>query len=160
MEVIIVQIIDEKFKDVWVNYVLQSAIATVVVFLVLTILTSMEKLIIVAAMGSTAFIVFALPKTPTAEPRRVIGGHFLCSLVGWLSILLFPQHFLIAASLSVGLAVFVMATTNTEHPPAAGTALGIVVAGFSVKLFLFIILSAVILAASKRLLDPWLKDLL
>ncbi len=154
------QIIDSKFRDMWINYVLQSAIATIVVFFLLAILTSMAELVIVAAIGSTAFIVFALPKTPTAEPRRVIGGHFLCSLVGWGCTLLFPQHFIIAASLSVGIAVFVMVTTDTEHPPAAGTSLGIVVAGFSTKLFLFIILSAIVLAASKKALDPWLKNLL
>ncbi|MEE8402983.1 MAG: HPP family protein [Candidatus Hydrothermarchaeaceae archaeon] len=154
------QIIDEKFRAMWINYALQSAIAFFVVFLLLMVLTTLAELVVAAAIGSTAFILFALPKSPTAMPRNVIGGHFFCVLIGWACAVLFPQNFIVAASLAVGVAVFVMVTTNTEHPPAAGTAMGIVVAGFSIKIFLFVMGSAIILTVSKKLLDPWLKDLL
>ncbi|MEE8403010.1 MAG: HPP family protein [Candidatus Hydrothermarchaeaceae archaeon] len=153
-------IIDEKFRAMWINYALQSAIAFFVVFLLLMVLTTLAELVVAAAIGSTAFIVFALPKSPTAKPRNVIGGHFVCVLIGWACTVLFPQNFILAAALAVGIAVFVMVTTNTEHPPAAGTAMGIVVAGFSPKLFLFVIFSALMLSATKKILDPWLKDLL
>ena len=52
-----------------------------------------------------------------------------------------------------------MVITNTEHPPAAATALGIVTGGWSVEVVIFILLSAVSLAIIRRLLRGYLRDL-
>jgi len=62
-------------------------------------------------------------------------------------------------SLSVGLSIFIMAITNTEHPPAAGTALGIVIQGWSYSTLLVIIITISLLSLTKYLLKSWLKDL-
>jgi len=62
-------------------------------------------------------------------------------------------------SLSVGLSIFVMVITNTEHPPAAGTALGIVVQGWSYSTIVIILITISLLSMTKYLLKPWLKDL-
>ena len=50
------------------------------------------------------------------------------------------------AVLSVGLSIFLMVLTRTEHPPAAGTALGLVVGGWALSAVLFVLLGAVILS--------------
>ena len=53
--------------------------------------------------------------------------------------------------------VLVMAVTNTEHAPAAGTALGIVVHEFSWALVIFVATSVLVLAAIHRLAGTKLK---
>jgi CBS-domain-containing membrane protein len=64
-----------------------------------------------------------------------------------------------AYALSVALALFFMTITNTEHPPAASTALGIVAYGASWQTVLFVLLFAVSLSIIRRLLGNWLRDL-
>ncbi len=60
----------------------------------------------------------------------------------------------------MGLCIFLMAATDTEHAPAAGTALAVVVQGFSWALVFFVASSVVVLSLIHRLLRPHLRDLL
>lgn len=62
-------------------------------------------------------------------------------------------------ALAVGLSIFLMAITNTEHPPAAGTALGVVAHAWSYQIVVFILLCAVSLAIVRRLFSSHLRDL-
>jgi CBS-domain-containing membrane protein len=71
--------------------------------------------------GASAFLVFAAPAVPFAQPRSVLGGHFLSALVGVLCYTLFGSSFWVAG-LSCGLATAFMVATKTWHPPAAATA--------------------------------------
>ena len=149
-------------KRLWLNYVWQSTIATLAMFLISLALT-MEHAVIVSSIASTAFIVFTMPKSITATARRVIGGHavgLLCG--GTMGILSWFFHFspLLTYSLSVGLAIFIMVVTDTEHPPAAGTALGVALSGLSIKIFVAVLSSTIILAAMHKILRPILKDLI
>ena len=68
--------------------------------------------------------------------------------------------FILAGALSVGLSIFLMTITDTEHPPAATTAIGIIASGWSYKIALFVLLSALCLSLARRLLRSRLKDLL
>lgn len=52
-----------------------------------------------------------------------------------------------------------MAVTNTEHPPAAGTTLGIVAYAWSHQIVIFVLVGAISLAVVRRLLRGYLKDL-
>ena len=62
---------------------------------------------------------------------------------------------------SVFVSIFLMATTDTEHPPASGTAMGVVIAGFAplFQLTVFIMASSALLLGVQRLLKERLKDL-
>ncbi len=149
-------------KKPWINYVWQSGLATLAMFLVSLVLT-MEHAVIVSSIASTAFIVFALPKSITATPRRVIGGHIVGLLCGGFALFisnLFYLSPLFMYSFSVGLAIFVMVVTNTEHPPAAGTALGVALSGFSLKILVSVVSSVIILVIIHRILQPYLRDLI
>ena len=55
--------------------------------------------------------------------------------------------------------VFQLAITNTEHPPAAGTALGIVAHEWAHEVVIFVLLAAISLAIVRRLLRGRLRDL-
>ncbi len=151
----------EEFSQHWRNYVFQSLLATVAIFVVLLVL-SLQQAVVVASIGATAFIVFAMPKNVTAQPRNVIGGH----LVGMMSGALFASlsHPLALKSmvmfpLAVGLSVFVMVVTDTEHPPASGTALGVAMTGLSIGVAGAIVTSAVVLSLIHHFLRPHLRDL-
>ena len=162
--------LDEKLRkeNMWPHYIFQSLLATFVMFLVLLLLINAP--VIVAALGASAFIVFAMPKNVTAQPRNLVGGHVVGAISGsvFASLLIILNmdsvfHQVIAASASVGLTIFIMVVTDTEHPPGCSTSLGLVIYGSTPShLFSyagFILISAVILSGVKHVLSPQLKDL-
>ena len=66
----------------------------------------------------------------------------------------------IAGAVSVGFAMFVMVITNTEHPPAAATSLGLVFHEWTVSSVVFIVSAAIVLSAVRIALRPKLVNLL
>ena len=73
---------------------------------------------LVAIPFATSIVtVLGSPKAEPGQPRALIGGHLLSTLIGLLIVKLFgPAPW--AAALAVGLAMIVMHLTNTFHPPA------------------------------------------
>ena len=103
-----------------------------------------------------------MPDNITAQPRNVIGGHIVGLLCGFLFSLIphFTLHFAIFIySLAVGTSLFLMVVTDTEHPPAAGTALGVVMPGISLQVIVVVVASIIILSVIHRILKPYLRDL-
>ena len=164
-------LIDKSFIQEPKRYLLQSLLATVAMAIILHFVGFLARGAIVAALGSSTFIAFAIPHSVTAQPRRMIGGHVVGLLSGFMcyyALLTGPigeisenlsSIIWIAGALSVGLSIFIMTITNTEHAPAAGTALGIVAHEWSVQTIIFIVVFAVSLAITRRLLRRYLKDL-
>ncbi len=105
---------------------------------------------------------FTVPSSVTASARNVIGGHVIGLVFGSVFALM-PQATPLAQdamfALAVGGAMLAMTATNTEHPPAAGTALGVVIAGFSWRVVLGTVVGAVVLALIHKLIRPYLRDL-
>lgn len=140
---------------------LQSLAASISIFVVFLILTT-EDIVFIASIGATAFIIFAMPESITAKPRNVIGGHITGIIVGTLSTLIPHQQILAAAavySIAVGVSMFIMVVIDTEHPPAAGTALGIAISGFSFNVIATLVLSALVLSLIHHFFRRNLKDL-
>lgn len=152
---------DAEFRQHWKNYVLQSILAAVALFIVLYFL-SMQHAVIIASLGATAFIVFAMPANITAQARNVIGGHIVGLSCGFLFSLI-PHPSLLSSlmvySLAVGASIFIMVVTDTEHPPASGTALGVAMTGITLNVLIVVIVSVIIFAVIHRMCKPYLKDL-
>jgi len=151
----------EELISYWKNYVFQSLLVALTTFVVLLFL-SLQEAVIVASIGATAFIVFAMPNSVTARPRNVIGGHLVGLLCGTLFALIQNSSFLysaVAYSLSVGLSIFIMVVIDTEHPPASGTALGVAITGFSAAVVLAVMTSAVVLSLVRYSFRRYLRDL-
>ncbi len=151
----------EEFRLFWKYYVFQSLLATIVVFVVLLLL-SIKHAVIIASIGATAFIVFAMPKMITAQARNVIGGHTIGLISGSLCALIpHPTIFLtaLAYSLAVGISILLMVILDAEHPPAAGTALGFALTGFSINAALALGISIIILSFAHYLFKSYLRDL-
>lgn len=150
-----------ELKSSWRNYVLQSLFATAALFIVLFFL-GLQNAVIIASIASTLFIVFAMPNSPTAKSRNIIGGHLAGLILGSLCALIPHTSFLQAGvvySIAVGLSFFTMVITDTEHPPAAGTALGVAIMGFSLKVAVAVITSVIILSLVHHFFKNYLKDL-
>lgn len=84
--------------------------------------------LLVAPIGASAVLVFAVPASPLAQPRSVLGGNIVSALVGVTVALLIPIP-LIAAPLTVGLAIATMMLLGCLHPPGGAVALICVIGG-------------------------------
>lgn len=150
-----------QYKRLWKNYLYQSFLAAIVVMVVFLTLT-VQHAVVIASIGATAFIIFTMPKSTAASPRRVIGGHCTGLLTGSLCALI-PHGAIIPSvivySLAVGISIFLMVALDMEHPPASGTALGVVITGFSVNVGLAVVTSSIILSLAHHFLKRYLRDL-
>jgi CBS domain-containing membrane protein len=82
--------------------------------------------VIVAPLGASAVLVFAVPASPLAQPWPVIGGNILSTLVGVAVFQAIPNP-TIAAGVAVGLAILVMSLCRCLHPPGGAAALTAVI---------------------------------
>ncbi len=89
-------------------------------------------LLLVAPMGASAVLVFAVPASPLAQPWPVIGGNLLSALVGIAVARVVPQPAL-AAGLAVGGAIALMSLTRSLHPPGGAASLLAVLGGSAVQ---------------------------
>jgi len=153
------------------RYALQCSLATAVVLILLVALDAVTQTVLIAALGASSFIAFAVPRSLVSSPRCIIGGYLVGISVGVLMSTLnrafdFPDAVLthvsliVFAALATGLAMFLMVVTRTEHPPAAALALGLVLNEWSPLTLLVVISGVVGLSICKRLVLPILMDLL
>ena len=66
-------IIWDKFKKLWKYYIFQSSLAGIALFIIVLILEE-KNVVMIASMGATAFLCFALPKSVSANAIIVICG--------------------------------------------------------------------------------------
>ena len=82
---------------------------------------------LVAPIGASAVLVFAVPASPLAQPWSVVGGNTVSALVGIACFLLIPNP-VVAAAVAVALAIGLMFQLRCLHPPGGATALFAVLA--------------------------------
>jgi CBS domain-containing membrane protein len=84
--------------------------------------------LIVAPMGASAVLVFAVPSSPLAQPWPVVGGNAISALAG-VAVARFVPDPVLAVGLAVGLAIAAMSLTRSLHPPGGAAALTAVIGG-------------------------------
>ncbi|MBB4154863.1 CBS domain-containing membrane protein [Sphingomonas jinjuensis] len=84
--------------------------------------------VIVAPIGASAVLVFAVPSSPLAQPWPVIGGNTVSALVG-VAVSRFVPDPALAAAVAVGGAILVMSLLRCLHPPGGAAALTVVIGG-------------------------------
>jgi CBS domain-containing membrane protein len=95
-------------------------------------LPSEGALAVVASMGASAVLLFAVPHGPLSQPWPVIAGHTVSALIGVVCARNIPHPWL-AAACAVGLAVFAMHQWRCIHPPGGATAFTAVLGGPAIQ---------------------------
>ena len=72
---------------------------------------------LIPPFGATMVLVMSVHTSPLAEPKNIFLGHTLSALSGVVIYALMGSS-IISLGVAVGLAVFVMATFDSIHPPA------------------------------------------
>ena len=70
-------------------------------------------------LGAVAVLLFSLPVAPASQPKSVLGGHILSTLIA-LAVVHFipPEYAIVAKGTAVAASIGVMKVTGTTHPPA------------------------------------------
>ena len=163
---------DKNLRPRLKNYLLQCALATLSLVAILLIQNAVFSAAIVVAVASTACTVFVFPDSIASGPRRLLGGQIVAILSGLAFIVLLQIPAVeqiaagtqyatdVAAGLAVGLGILLMVATNTEHPPAAGVTLGLVLDSWQWSAVIFVLASALIFTAIRIILRGRLINLM
>ncbi|MGM4890910.1 HPP family protein [Tardiphaga sp. 862_B3_N4_1] len=84
--------------------------------------------LIVAPLGASAVLLFAVPTSPLAQPWAIIGGNTISALIGVAVAHLIPDQIL-AIGFGVSLAIAAMSFARCLHPPGGATALTAIIGG-------------------------------
>ncbi|WP_084455724.1 HPP family protein [Novosphingobium rosa] len=84
--------------------------------------------LLIAPMGASAVLLFAVPASPLAQPWAIIGGNTVSALSGilWMKLIGDPAY---AAGLAVATAIAMMSLARCLHPPGGAVALTTVIGG-------------------------------
>ena len=102
-----------------------------ILFISLQFLPLQSAGLIVASMGASAVLVFAVPHGRLSQPWALVGGHVLSAIVGVICAR-YINNTLLAASIAVGGAIGVMHYCRCLHPPGGASALAAVIGGSAV----------------------------
>ncbi|MBF0470403.1 MAG: HPP family protein [Gammaproteobacteria bacterium] len=165
------RLLDQKFKKSWPSYILQCLLATLPIGGLLLIMDAALQTTLIAALGSSSFLAFAAPHSHASRPRYLLSGYSIGTLIGCLFSLL-AQHpywgsspelshyaLLACSALAPGIAIFCMVITNTEHPPAAGLALGYVLSDWNLATIAIIFIGIIAISMVKETLKMRMIDL-
>ncbi len=159
---------DRGFFRQKLRYLGQATLAALTLSLVLAVENSLANVAIITAIASSAFIIFMTPHSSMARPRRVVGGHFVgvpigLAFAGMLDLigesLTTTVVIDVFAAVAVGLSMLSMAATDTEHPAAAGTVLGLVLGEDVLSSAALVLAAAVILSVARTVFGRLLIDL-
>jgi len=152
------------------QYLVQCSLASVVVLILLLVLDAVTQTVLIAALGASTFIAFAVPRSLQSSPRYLIGGYVVGIVIGstmgmlnlalnFSSVTITHGVMILFGALATGLAMFVMVVTRTEHPPAAALALGLVLNEWTMLTITVVFVGVLALSACKQLVLPVLLDL-
>jgi CBS-domain-containing membrane protein len=166
------KLVDPRFSKDPFRYVAQTSLAMVSLLVVLFVSDAVQSTVSIATLGASTFIAFTMPHKRLSRPKLLIGGYLIGTMTGYLSYaiaiwtglteggVVIPQAMPFFGSVAAGLAIFLMVILDTEHPPAAGLALGYVVNGGSLGKVVALIVAISLVSVIKTLLKPILIDLM
>ena len=91
-------------------------------------LLGIDAYIVVASMGASAVLLFALPHVNVTQPWSLVGGQVVSALMG-VSCARYIPDVTLAASAAVGGSILAMYYLGCIHPPGGATALAAVIGG-------------------------------
>lgn len=107
--------------------------------------------LLMASFGASCVLLFAAHNAPLAQPRNVIGGHLLTSLIGLIAVNYLGDS-LWACSLATGVGIAGMQLLRVVHPPAGGNPIMIILAGMHSWMFL---ITPVLIGSTVLIVVAW-----
>ncbi len=95
------------------------------------VLDHQGAVLVVASMGASAVLLFAVPHGALSQPWAVFGGHLISAFIG-VSCFSLMEDKMLAAAAAVGISIGAMYYLHCLHPPGGATALVAVLGGESV----------------------------
>ena len=84
--------------------------------------------LVVAPLGASAVLLFAVPASPLAQPWPIIGGNMISATIGVIIARIVPDQIL-AIGFGVSLAIAAMSFARCLHPPGGAAALTAIIGG-------------------------------
>ena len=167
-------------------YIIQISIAGLFMVFIFAAFNLYTQTALVAALAASAFVAFTVPQSHATDARPMLGGYLVGITVGVIFSFMYHspavvnaidsglpiffdklgfavsgQSFMaLFAFLSFMTAAFTMAATDTEHAPAIGIAIGLVMNVWTAMTLVFILVGIVFLTLSKKLFERWMIDLI
>jgi CBS-domain-containing membrane protein len=114
------------------------------IFLLSILTLSNDAPLLMAPFGASCVLLFSVPESPLSQPKNVIGGHLISSLVGVIFVYMLPATPVVIA-LAVALAITLMSLMKVTHPPAGADPIVILLGAKGFSFLLFPVLSGSIL---------------
>ncbi len=183
-------ILDPEFELNPKPFVVQMTIAGIFMLFVFVGFNIYTQSALIAAFASSVFLSFAVPDSHATDPRPMIGGYMVGIAIGIsLSIVcqstvsenimggfgaLFgyahisssgihpysPAYTAFFAFLAFLITAFFMAATDTEHAPAVGIAVGLIINPWDLKTIVFLLIGISVLTVFKKSLERWMMNLI
>ncbi len=126
-----VELVEVSLKEKLVS-TLGSAAAIYLAFIITGfVLPPTSAVGVVASMGATAVLLFAVPHGQLSQPWPVVGGHVTSAIIGVACAQLVTSPTL-ATALAVGVSIGVMHQLKCIHPPGGATAFTAVMGGHAI----------------------------
>jgi CBS domain-containing membrane protein len=87
---------------------------------------------LIAPMGASAVLLFAVPASPLAQPWSIMGGNIVAAIVGVTCARLMDEP-IVAAALAVAMSIAAMFALRCLHPPGGTVALTAVLGGPTIE---------------------------
>lgn len=84
--------------------------------------------VMIAPMGASAVLLFAVPSSPLAQPWSILCGNLVAAFVG-VTVALLVSDIFVASALAISLAIAAMIALRCLHPPSGAVALTAVLGG-------------------------------
>lgn len=97
------------------------------------ILNENENIFLIGSFAASSVLLFGAFQSPLAQPRNLVGGHFISAILGVSIYQLLPDIIWLTGPLAVGLSIVAMQITKTLHPPGGSTALIAVIGSTKIK---------------------------
>lgn len=114
----------------------------IIAFIQSNYLLNSENILLIGSFGASAVLIYGAIQSPLAQPRNLIGGHFVSALIGVTVAKTIPDIIWLQAPMAVSLSIICMQFTKTLHPPGGATALIAIIGSEKIKslgyLYIFI----------------------
>ncbi|HSH54714.1 MAG TPA: HPP family protein, partial [Methylotenera sp.] len=87
--------------------------------------------LLVAPIGASAVLLFAVPSSPLAQPWSIVGGNMIAAIIG-VTCALWVHDLILAAALAVSISIAAMFALRCLHPPSGAVALTAVLGGSAI----------------------------